>query len=258
MEAATLYAIGQEKGAQTLSLFVISDSITDKAWVPHIKELSVRNNLHKLADWALKFCRNEIESSEKAMKKNIQIIYINGPSSSGKTTLAQALQQEFDVPFLHIGIDRVIGMMPDKLNDWEGGPAPLGFSWKPAVDETGAPVHEIQTGPFGKKMSQTLKEFVLTLVRMGHYVIVDDVAFGKCDVDAWREALKDYNVLWVGVNVPLDVLEAREKERGNRMHGSARAQYFKVHKDVVYDLEFDTSKEPLEAIVTVIKQSLGL
>ncbi len=73
------------------------------------------------------------------MKKSIQIIYINGPSSSGKTTLAQALQQEFDVPFLHIGIDRVIGMMPNKLNNWEGGPAPLGFSWKSSVDETGTP-----------------------------------------------------------------------------------------------------------------------
>ncbi len=74
-----------------------------------------------------------------SMKKSIQIIYINGPSSSGKTTLAQALQQEFDVPFLHIGIDRVIGMMPNKLNNWEGGPAPLGFSWKSSVDETGTP-----------------------------------------------------------------------------------------------------------------------
>lgn len=66
-----------------------------------------------------------------------QIIYINGPSSSGKTTLAKALQHEFDQPFLHIGIDRVIGMMPEKLNNWEGGPAPLGFSWKESVDETG-------------------------------------------------------------------------------------------------------------------------
>ena len=46
MEAATLYAIGQEKGVQTLSLFVISDTLTDKTWTPHIKESKVRNNLH--------------------------------------------------------------------------------------------------------------------------------------------------------------------------------------------------------------------
>jgi lipoprotein-anchoring transpeptidase ErfK/SrfK len=30
----------------------------------------------------------------------------------------------------------------------------------------------------------------------------------------------------------IDILEKREKERGNRMQGSARAQYFQVHKDV--------------------------
>ncbi len=191
------------------------------------------------------------------MKKSIQIIYINGPSSSGKTTLAQALQQEFDVPFLHIGIDRVIGMMPNKLINWEGGPAPLGFSWKSAVDETGTPVHEIQAGPFGKKMVETLKEIVLTMVRMGHHVIVDDVSFGKCEVDEWREALKDCKVLWVGIKAPLNILEAREKVRGNRMHGSARAQYFKVHKDVVYDIEFDTSKDSLTTIVQSIKEHLG-
>ena len=57
MEAATLYAIGQEKKVQTLSLFVISDNLTQDAWDCHIKEKKVRDNLHTLADWALNFCQ---------------------------------------------------------------------------------------------------------------------------------------------------------------------------------------------------------
>lgn len=183
-----------------------------------------------------------------------QIIYLNGPSSSGKTTLAHALQNEFDQPFLHIGIDRVIGMMPDKLNNWEGEPAPLGFSWKQSTDESGHPVNEIQAGPFANKMVQTLINIVLTIAKMGHYVIIDDVSFGKDQVDIWKEALKKYNVLWIGMKAPLNTLEEREKERGNRMHGSARAQYFQVHKNVNYDLEFDTSHESLESIVRTIKK----
>jgi chloramphenicol 3-O phosphotransferase len=187
------------------------------------------------------------------MKKSYQIIYINGPSSSGKTTLAKALQEELNPPFLHIGIDRVIGMMPEKVNNWDGQGA-IGFSWKPAVDETGTPVHEIEVGPFGKQMVQTLKELVLTLVRMGHQVIIDDVSFGKCEVDGWRETLKEVKVLWVGIKAPLNVLEAREKERGNRMHGSARAQFFTVHKGVSYDLEIDTEKESLATAVNLIKE----
>lgn len=113
-----------------------------------------------------------------------QIIYLNGPSSSGKTTLAKALQKELREPFLHIGIDRVIGMMPSKLNNWDGGEESLqGFSWKQSVDETGHPIHELHMGPFAEKMSQTLKEIVLTLAKMGHHIIIDDVAFGKADVD---------------------------------------------------------------------------
>jgi chloramphenicol 3-O phosphotransferase len=34
---------------------------------------------------------------------SVQIIYLNGPSSSGKTTLAKALQHALENPFLHIG-----------------------------------------------------------------------------------------------------------------------------------------------------------
>lgn len=56
MEAATLYAMGQDKGVQTLSLFVISDCITQEDWTPRIKDTTVRNNLHQLAEWALAFC----------------------------------------------------------------------------------------------------------------------------------------------------------------------------------------------------------
>ena len=59
MEAATLYALGKEKGVETLTLFVISDSITSEDWIPRIKEPSVRKNLHQLADWALEFCINQ-------------------------------------------------------------------------------------------------------------------------------------------------------------------------------------------------------
>lgn len=188
------------------------------------------------------------------MKESMQIIYLNGPSSSGKTTLAKALQKEFDSPFIHIGIDRVIGMMPEKLNNWEGQPAPLGFSWKESIDKTGHLVYEIQSGPFARKMVQTLIEIVLTMARMDHYIIIDDVSFGKCQVDVWKDALKDYKVIWIGLNAPLDILEAREKERGNRMQGSARAQYFQVHKDANYDQEFDTSKNSLEMIVSTIKE----
>jgi chloramphenicol 3-O phosphotransferase len=187
------------------------------------------------------------------MKTEYQIIYINGPSSSGKTTLAQTLQQELDQPFLHIGIDRVIGMMPAKINNWEGGLAPDGFSWKKGIDESGNSIQELQIGPYGKKIAKTFQEVVLMLAKMGHHLIIDDVSFGKKELDGWKVLLKDFKVLWVGVNAPLSVLEQREKERGNRMVGPARGQFHKVHANATYDLEIDTHHATLEDNVHKIR-----
>ncbi len=171
---------------------------------------------------------------------SVQIIYLNGPSSSGKTTLAKALQSALELVFLHIGIDKIIGWMPEKINDWTGGEAPLGFSWKKGQDESGYPIQELQMGPYAQKIGGIFQAVILSLARMGHHIIIDDVSVGKQQIDEWKELLKDFRVLWVGVNAPLPILEQREKERGNRILGSARGQFHKVHKNATYDLEIDT------------------
>ncbi len=36
------------------------------------------------------------------------ILVLNGPSSSGKSTLSNLLQEKLKDPFLHIGIDKMI------------------------------------------------------------------------------------------------------------------------------------------------------
>lgn len=186
----------------------------------------------------------------------VQIIYLNGPSSSGKTTLAKALQHAFDDLFLHVSIDKIIGWMPEKVNDWTGGEASIGYSWKKSTDESGNPIQELQIGPYAERIAKTFQEVVLVLIKMGHHLIIDDVSFGKKQVDEWKELLKDFSVLWIGVNAPLPILEQREKERGNRMVGSARGQFHKVHTDATYDLEIDTHHATLEENIHKI-QSLA-
>jgi chloramphenicol 3-O phosphotransferase len=152
-----------------------------------------------------------------------QIIYLNGPSSSGKSELVKALQNFLEQPFLHIGIDKMIGMMPAKFNNWQGGFAPLGFSWKEVKDTDGASMQELQIGSFAHKIYQTYKDIVLTLARSGYFIIIDDVSFGIKEFDQWKELLVDYQILYVGVHAPLNIIEERERDRGNRMVGSARA-----------------------------------
>lgn len=185
-----------------------------------------------------------------------QIIYLNGPSSSGKTTLAKALQEALQEPYLHVGIDKIIGFMPDKINNWEGGPAQLGFSWEPAFDPSGHPIYNIHAGPFANKITRSLKDIAKLLASQNYNLVIDDVAFGAIQVEEWKVALKDYDVLYVGVVTPLNILEEREKARGDRFLGSARAQYFKVHENVSYDLEVDTHSQSLEENVAKILKML--
>lgn len=186
-----------------------------------------------------------------------KIVYLNGPSSSGKSTLAKALQEAFEEPFLHLGIDKIIGFMPAKVNDWEGGHAPLGFSWEADLDETGQRIFHIKAGPFAKQIIRSLKDISLLLAKQDYNLIIDDVAFGAVDVEEWKEALKDYVVLYVGVLSPLQILEAREQARGDRCIGSARAQYSRVHENVAYDLEVDSHTHTLEENVSRIKAALS-
>jgi len=185
-----------------------------------------------------------------------KIIYLNGPSSAGKTTLAKALQNAFSEPFLHVGIDKIISFMPNKINNWDGGVAPLGFSWQPAKDPSGHPTYEIQAGPFAKRIVRTLKDIALILASQQYNLIIDDVAFGTVAVEEWKQVLKNYTVLYVGVVAPLDILELREQARGDRYIGSARGQYYKVHENVAYDIEIDTHAQSLEENVAKIQQAL--
>jgi predicted acetyltransferase len=88
---------------------------------------------------------------------------------------------------------------------------------------------------------------------MGHHLIIDDVSFGKTQVDEWKKVLKNFQVLWVGVKAPLPVLEQREKDRANRILGSARGQFHKVHVDTTYNLEVDTHQATPDEIAKKIK-----
>jgi chloramphenicol 3-O phosphotransferase len=164
----------------------------------------------------------------KASRQEVRVIYINGPSSSGKTSLAKVLQEELDTFFLHISIDKMIGMMPAKTNAWERGPAPMGFSWKTFFLEDGTKLYALQSGPFAKKITTTFRHLVKTLLEQGHFVIIDDICFCSEEQEAWIKELSTVchpsQILWIELYTHLEILQQREHKRGNRIAGSSQAQ----------------------------------
>ena len=133
----------------------------------------------------------------------------------------------------------------------------IGLEEKPLLDAAGNPIQELQAGLYAQKIGKTFQEVVLALAKMDHRIVIDDVSFGKQQLDEWKKTLEGFQVLWVGVNAPLHILEQREKERGNRILGSARGQFHKVHVDASYDLEIDTHEASIGENVEKIK-SLAL
>ncbi len=126
------------------------------------------------------------------MNKKFQIIYLNGPSSSGKSTLAHALQEQLTEPYLVIGIDNLIDMMPKKSNDWYHDVEIEGFSFQATMNNDNKKVYRINAGPYGQRIIQALKDTVLTLALRGFNIIIDDVAFGKEAAELWRKTLSPF------------------------------------------------------------------
>lgn len=180
------------------------------------------------------------------------VIYINGPSSSGKTTLAHALQDALDEPYLHVSVDALIAMMPAKVNDWTGTLDVPGFSFKRATDASGNETFQLKVGPYARKINPAFHAMVRSLLESGFHLIIDDIAFGKEQVELWHATLQGYNVVWVGLIADIETLETRERLRGDRLAGSARDQAQRVHDGVTYDLLVSTDDKSMDEIVAAI------
>ncbi|MER9403473.1 chloramphenicol phosphotransferase [Mesorhizobium caraganae] len=169
-----------------------------------------------------------------------KIVVLNGVGSAGKSSIARALQTITATPFLHVQMDAFIDMLPEALQDHADG-----FSFE-TVLEDGKPSVVIRSGPVGARAMRGMRHAIAAMAGQGNNLIVDDVIFND-EIAEYRGLLSAFDLHVVGVMAPLEVLEAREAARGDRMPGLARWQYHRVHKGMDYDLEVDTSQlTPLE------------
>ncbi len=151
------------------------------------------------------------------------IIFLNGTSSSGKTTIAKALQDKLAEPYMVISMDDFFHFYSEKyLNPTN-------------QDEAVKLVHLFHTVIPGFHKS------VASLAEAGNNLIVDHVLQESEWLKECIENWKGLEVLFVGVKCPLEVAELREKKRGDREVGTARYQFERVHRHGLYDVEVDTS-----------------
>ena len=138
-----------------------------------------------------------------------EVIILNGGSSSGKTTLARALQAVLPGAWLTFGTDT-----------------------------------EVTVGEAFRSIEAAWIAGLAAMVRAGARLVVDEVFLGgAASQRRWLTAFDGLDVLWVGVRCDAAVAEARERARGDRIIGMAARQADLVHRGVRYDLEVDTTHD---------------
>ncbi len=151
-----------------------------------------------------------------AATKPGQVIFLNGTSSSGKTTLARALQEALPRG-LSSSVRRPICQSAAggrSLND-QAALAPV--------------VHRLS--------SRASTPHAAAVALAGNNIIVDHVLQDTSWVASCVRAFRGIETLFIAVRCPLDELERRENERGDRIKGLARSQYDGIHSCGIYDLE---------------------
>jgi chloramphenicol 3-O phosphotransferase len=183
--------------------------------------------------------------------KQTRVIILNGVGSAGKGSIAKALQTIASRPFLHVEMDVFLAMLPDSYFSHPDG---LIFE---TIEDGGKPSVVIKSGAVAERLLTGMRRAVAALAAAGNDLIVDDVMV-EGELADYRSLLAVFDLSVVGVYAPLDVLEARERQRSDRMVGLARWQYDKVHAGRDYDFIVDTSlATPLEC-AEMIKTALRL
>lgn len=192
-----------------------------------------------------------VQEKQKSKEKPT-VIFLNGTSSSGKTTLVKHLQEQMDKPYIHIGIDHFLFMLPSRYR-MDGAESHLGYYFKAEEGRI-----SITKGVYGNKMTSVKLATIRNLLSQGFNLIIDEVLFAYDDYLAYLKVLKDSKLYFIAVKPPQNIAVEREKARGDRMIGLARSLYEEVYRNKNHDLEIDTSHlSPADAAKTIVQYIQG-
>lgn len=174
-----------------------------------------------------------------------RIIFLNGCSSAGKTSISKAIQEISSSPWLHMGVDTFIGMLPSKFFGF-GDRSKEGYFSFNTFDNEKAPCVQVKTGALGEAFFYDhIPSAVKLFADFGHNIIVDEVIFSKEDLENYLEILRDHYVHLVQVSCDFNVLKEREQLRGDRVIGLVNDQFERLQSYTYdYDMTVDTTHLP--------------
>lgn len=164
-------------------------------------------------------------------------ILLHGPTSAGKSSLAQALQNCAPVPAFHVSLDAFVTMARrrDMRSDAE-------------ISEA------------YRLHCENLRSTLARLAETRFEIIFDTVLRQEVELEECLRALATRPLYQIHVWAPIEVLEQRERLRGDRADGMAREQASHPIFHRAYDLSIDSSAlspiQGAEAIRTLMMAPL--
>ena len=156
-------------------------------------------------------------------------IVLHGPTSSGKSSLAKALQANAAIPAFHISLDAFVTMA--NRDDMRS-------------DEEREQAYHIHC--------DNLRATLARVLNTDFEVILDLVLRDTTEFDACLRILSPRRTCVVRVWAPISVLEARERAREDRGVGMAGEQFEHAAYKRAYDFDVDTSKcSPVEGAAAI-------
>ena len=183
------------------------------------------------------------------------IIFLNGCGSSGKTSIARSLQHLSEKPWLHLGMDMLIEMMPPAYIP-SGSKAKTGyFSFREGENDRG-PTMIVENGPLGPQVFGALPSIARILADFRNDVILDEVLLDGKGLKSYVTELKDHTVYFIGIFCDFQQMQEREILRGDRALGLSNDQMDRVHQNCqeYYDLKINTTQRaPFECAKEILR-----
>ncbi|WP_052088138.1 chloramphenicol phosphotransferase CPT family protein [Paenibacillus wynnii] len=169
------------------------------------------------------------------------VIFLNGTSSSGKTSISKELIRILEEDFMYLSVDHAISGVNDMLMNMFG------------EHITREEIRRIEDEEIIEKPVISLfHHYILAFSMAGKNIIVDHVLVDSKWLEECVQLLSDTRTFLIGVHCPINELERRERDRGDRPIGLASAQFTIVHENFQYDLEVNTHMNSVsECAVTI-------
>ena len=176
-------------------------------------------------------------------------IFLNGVTSSGKTTISKAIQEIADEHFYHLSNDMFNSFYWAMFHD----------KYDKHIEESGR-VYE-----YWAESIVLMYRFARMVVEQGKNIIIDGMleerdvfiqCYQKTNYDLLLDAFEGLNLFMVEVFCPLDECRRRNIARGDRGEGQSDEQHTIMNRAVMYDCFVDTSVYDTNTCVRKILKEL--